>query len=328
MLFRRYLVLIAAILICGLVFSLSNPTFLTVRNLGNILIQAVPILLIAFGMTIVLISAGIDLSVGSVAALVAVSTVSLIEVLGVPVPVALGLGLLLGVGTGVGNGLVVTRLSMPDFIATLGTLSLFRGLAFIASGGHAIRSTDPLLAFLANGHVGPVPTPLVIAAVALIGTHLLLSQTQIGRSFYAVGGNRVAARLAGVNVGRSTVVAYALSGGLAAAAGLVAASRTAAGAPTAAQGWELLAVAIAVLGGTNLFGGYGAILGTLLAGILIGMINNWMSLTGLAWWLQGLVLGSLLIAVVAVGQRQRQQSTRAAFGPVSGAGAGGVATGG
>lgn len=300
-------ILLASVAAAGLLFTLTSGYFFTVTNLSNIAVQSSMILLISFGMTAVIISGGIDLSVGSAAAVVAVCTVWLISHSPIPAPVAMLLGLGIGAMIGLVNGLVVSWLRIPDFIATLAMMTGLRGVAFLIAAGFAIRSTNPQLAFIANGQLGPVPTPIVVVAVAFIVVHVMLTHTTLGRTFFAVGGNSSAARLAGVSIARAKVAAYMLSGFLTAAAGIIGASRTAAGSPILGTGWELQAIAIVILGGTNLFGGSGSVVGTLLAGLLIGMTNNWMSLTGLSWWLQGVVVGTLLIFVVAVNQRQMRQ---------------------
>jgi ribose transport system permease protein len=288
----------------GVVFALTSPYFLTVTNLSNIAVQSSMILLIAFGMTVVIITGGIDLSVGSAAAVVAVCTVWLIAHGSVAAPLAIVIGVGAGALIGATNGVIISKLRVPDFIATLAMLTGLRGVAFLIAGGFAIRSTDPQLAFVANGQIGPIPVPILAVAVAFVAVHVMLAHTTFGRALYAVGGNRHAARLAGLSITRPKIGAYVIAGTLTAIAGIIGASRTAAGSPILGTGWELQAIAIVILGGTNLFGGAGGVTGTLLAGLLLGMTNNWMSLTGLSWWLQGVVVGTLLILVVALNQRQ------------------------
>jgi len=306
---NRETILLGSVVATGVVFALTSPFFLTVTNLSNIAVQSSMILLIAFGMTVVIIAGGIDLSVGSAAAVVAVCTVWLIAHGSMAAPLAILIGLGTGALIGATNGIIISKLRVPDFIATLAMLTGLRGVAFLIAGGFAIRSTDPQLAFVANGRIGPIPVPILAVAVAFVAVHLMLANTTFGRALYAVGGNRHAARLAGLNITRPKVGAYMIAGTLTAVAGIIGASRTAAGSPILGTGWELQAIAIVILGGTNLFGGAGGVTGTLLAGLLLGMTNNWMSLTGLSWWLQGVVVGTLLILVVALNQRQLRRST-------------------
>lgn len=299
----RDLVLVVAMLALAVVFGLTSDEFLTPVNLWNIAAQSTHKLLIAFGMTIIIISGGIDLSVGSVASMVGVLVVWLILNSFLPVSIAMLAVLAIGGLIGAVNGLVVSRLGVPDFMATLGMMSMARGAAFIICGGYAVRSSEPLLAYLYNGQLGPVRVPVIILVFVCLIVHILLSQTQLGRSFYAVGGSRHATRLAGLNVRRLTILAYIIGGTLTALGGLIIASRMAAGSPKIGLGLELEAVAFVILGGANLFGGEGGVFGTLFAGLLVGMITNWMSLTGLVWWSQGFVQGFLLIVVVAIHRR-------------------------
>lgn len=305
-LLARPIILMICILVAGTVFSLTNETFLSTQNLFNIGVQSSMILLIALGMTIVIISGGIDLSVGSMAALAGVSVVWFITNTGLPTPLAMLAGLGAGCLVGLFHGLVISRLGVPSLIATLATLTALRGFAFLISGGYTIRATDPQLRFLANGSVGPIPAPILITIAGLILVHGVLAHTVLGRSFYAIGGNPQASRLAGINVRAVSTSAYVICAVLAAAAGLIAASRTASGSPIIGSGWELQAVGIVILGGAHLFGGSGGVLGTILAGIFLSMINNWMSLEGFGATLQGFVFGALLILIVAANQRGRQ----------------------
>lgn len=312
---QRDVALLGVVLVAGAAFALTNDIFLTTGNLRNIAVQSSMILLVSLGMTLVIISGGIDLSVGSCAALVSVTTVALSATHDVPPLPALIAGMAVGLGVGLVNGAMVSVLRIPDFIATLGTLTALRGLAFIVSGGFAIRSTDPKLAWFGSGEVAGLPVPVALTAVAFVVVATILRTTTLGRAFYAVGGDRETARLAGLSVSRTTVAAYVICALLAALAGLVLTGRTASGSPQAASGWELQAVAIAILGGTNLFGGRGGVVGTLLAGLFIGMLNNWLSLQSYESWVGDVTLGSLLIAVIALNERERRRRARGAGKP-------------
>jgi len=297
------MILIVAMVILSIIFSLTAEEFLTPLNLGNIFTQSIPIMIIAFGMTVIIISGGIDLSVGAIVSVVGVSTVWLLESADMPAGIAMLIGLGVGGLVGLINGTVVTFLRVPDFVATLAMMSTARGMAYVISNGFAIRSTDPTLAFLYNGSVEGLRFPIIVAALAFIVVYILLGHTALGRAFYAIGGNRDAAQLAGLKVRRLVILAYMIGALLTALSALLTTSRNAAGSPTIGSGWELQAIAIVIVGGANLFGGEGSVVGTLLACLMIGMINNWMSLMGLTWWLDGLLQGSLLIFVVAVGYR-------------------------
>lgn len=301
---KHELMLLISLIILLITFGVSCKEFLTLVNLLNIARQSSITILLALGMTVVIINAGIDLSVGSVASLISVIVVRLSQTLSIPI--ALILGLVAGGCIGIINGIIISKFKVPDFIVTIAMMNIARGLAFIISGGYAIQfNFNKTFTYLYNGKIGPISFPIIMVIVMGIMMHFILSHTKFGRSFYAVGGNRRAAYLAGLNVGLTTVFAYLISGIFTGFGGLIAASRMAAGSPTIGMGWELIAISIVILGGTNLFGGEGRILGTILAGLLIGMINNWMSLTGLSWCLQGFVQGSLLIIVVIFNQRSK-----------------------
>lgn len=313
---QRDLALLGVVLGSGLIFAATNAIFLSGGNLQNIAVQSSMILIVSLGMTVVIICGGIDLSVGSSAALVSVAAVGLSTAHGVPAAAAAGIALVVGLAIGLLNGALVALLRIPDFIATLAMLTALRGLAFIVSGGFAIQSTDADLSWFGRGMIAGVPVPVVITVAAFLLVGGMLRWTTMGRAFYAVGGNRDTARLAGLSVGATTVAAYVVCALLAGVAGLVLTGRTGAGSPQAAAGWELQAVAIAILGGTNLFGGRGGVVGTLLAGLFMGMLNNWLSLQGYASWLGEVILGTLLVLVIALNERERRRRIRAAGRPL------------
>ena len=298
--FAREVALAATILVIVVVFSLSSPDFLTLANLENIGVQSSMILIVGTGMTIVIIAGQIDLSVGSLASLVGMSTVWLLVNSGLPAVVCLALGLVVGLAVGLIQGGVVVGLNVPGIIVTLGSLSALRGLCSLFANGASIQSTDAVLAAIAWGRLGGVPIPIVLIVAVAVCAHVFLTYSAPGRALFAVGGNPIAARLSGLNVSGTIVMAYGLSGFTAAIAGLVAASRTAAGSPIVGTGWELKAVAVVILGGANLFGGSGRVAGTMLAGILVAIIENGMSLLDVSSWAQSCLVGALLIAVVGL----------------------------
>ena len=309
---EREALMLGFVLAAGLVFALTNPTFLTVQNVRNIGVQSSMTILVALGMTIVIVSGGIDLSVGAVAAVASVVSVWLITNHVTAVLAALGAAVVATAALGLVNGLAIAYLRIPDFIATLAMMTSLRGAAYLISGGFTIRANDPQLGELANGSIGPFPLPVLIVVAAFALSHGLLRHTPLGRWLYAVGSGRDTARLAGLPVARIAIIAYVASGLLAGVAGLIAAARTQAGSPIIGTGWELQAITIVILGGTNLFGGSGSVTGTLLAGLLIGELNNWVSLQAYPDWAQGLVQGLILIAAVALSQRHLRARQRAA----------------
>lgn len=296
----REVALAAAIVAAAAILSSMSPDFLTFANLQNVGVQSSMILIVGMGLMVVIIAGGIDLSVGSAASLVGMTTVWLLSNSGLPAPVCLLLGLGTGLVIGFLNGSIVVTFSIPGIIVTLGSMTALRGLTSLFANGGAIQSTDPVLRGVAWGHAAGLPVPIVIVVFVALCLHVFLSYSATGRALYAVGGNPVAARAAGISVGRATIIAYAISGLAAAVAGLIAASRTAAGSPIIGVGWELKAVAVAILGGANLFGGSGRILGVVLAGMLVAVIENGLSLLSVASWIEGCLVGGLLILVVAL----------------------------
>ncbi len=300
----RDTMLILALALAGAAFGLTSSFFLTVSNLLNIGLQSASILLVSLGMAVVVIAGGIDLAVGSLAALTGMIAVWLMTALGASAISAVTAALLIAAFIGATHGLIVVLLRVPGIIVTLGTLTALRGVASLMNGGSALRSTDAAFAAIAGGGIAGLPWPiLIVTAVALL-LHLVLAYTVLGRALYAVGGSAQVARSAGIPVGAVTVAAYTLSGLAAGVAGVLAASRTEAGSPIIGAGWELQAVVIAVLGGVNLFGGAGGILGVVVAGLLLAVVRNGLSLLGVASWIEGILIGSLLVAVVAINARR------------------------
>jgi ribose transport system permease protein len=298
--FGREAAILAVTVLAAAILSLASPDFLTLANLANIGVQSSMGLIVAVGMTVVIISGGIDLSVGSLASLVGMTSVWLLVSTELPAGLCLAIGLCVGPVIGILHGGLVVALRIPGIIVTLGSMTALRGLASLFANGAAIQSPNPVLAEIAWGRVAGLPVPIVVVAIVAVGAHLFLSHSAPGRALYAVGGNPTAARVAGIKVGRAVILAYAISGLTAAIAGLIAASRTAAGSPIVGLGWELKAVAVAILGGAHLFGGSGRILGTVLAGVLVAVIENGMSLLSVSSWVEGCLVGGLLVAVVAM----------------------------
>jgi ribose transport system permease protein len=310
--FAREFALAATLVLVVVIFSVTSPDFLTRANLQNVGVQSSMILIVGVGMTMVIIGGQIDLSVGSLASLVGMATVWLLVNGGLPAPACLALGLVVGLAVGLIQGGVVVVFNVPGIIVTLGSLTALRGVCSLFANGAAIQSANTTLAAVAWGHLGGMPIPIILIAVVAACAHVFLTHSTPGRALYAVGGNSYAARLSGISVSGIVVMAYSLSGLTAAIAGLIAASLTAAGSPIIGVGWELKAVAVAILGGATLFGGSGRISGTVLAGILVAIIENGMSLLDISSWAQSCLVGGLLIAVVGVnavrGQGERTQS--------------------
>lgn len=289
---RRFgLVLSFLLLFTGL--SLLSDRFLTVSNLLNVLRQASINGIISVGMTYVILTAGIDLSVGSVLAICTVITADLLE-RQLPVPIALLSGLALGAVLGMTNGLIITKGRVPPFVATLGMMTVARGLALTYTQGRPITGLPDSFRFIGTGSVGPLPMPIVVAAVGFTLGYVLLTRTRIGEYIFALGNNPVAARLAGIPTHIYTVFVYAISGLLASLAGMLLVARLDSAQPTAGLGYEFDAIAAVVVGGTSFAGGEGGLGGTLLGVLIIAVLNNGLNLLNIASFYQPVVTGVVI----------------------------------
>ncbi len=298
--------IVLALLALGGFFALQSEVFLTANNLTQILLQASINTIVALGMTFVIITAGIDLSVGSTAALAGLMAAATMKT-GVPlvgweVPwtVAILLGVSVGLIVGLVNGLLITTLRITPFIVTLGTLSVVRGLALIYSEGRPVFGFPPRFTSALAGNLGPIPMPVVIAAVLALLSWLVLRATRLGEYAYAIGGNEEASRLSGVSVDRYKVALYTLCGGFAALAGVVLTARLRVAEPNAATGYELDAIAATVMGGTSLFGGEGGVVGTIIGALIIATLRNGLVLLNVQAYYQQLAIGLVIILAVAL----------------------------
>jgi inositol transport system permease protein len=295
--------LLFVILLVGLALSLTTDTFLSIANFTNVARQVSINGILAVGVTFVLLTAGVDLSLGSVIALSGVACAMFAHPGEHSVFVPIAVGILTGAACGLVNGLLVTRGGIAPFIVTLGMMTVARGLALILSGGRPVANMSNELTSLA-GDVFGVPIPvLCFAGVALVAW-LFLSRFRLGRHIYAVGGNEHAARAAGIGVERVKLFAYGLCGLLTGLAGVVLAARITTGQPNAGQAYELDAIAAVVIGGTSLAGGVGTIAGTLLGVLLIGTINNGLDLLGVSSYYQAVVKGVIIVGAVWLDRRQ------------------------
>jgi inositol transport system permease protein len=276
--------------------TLASEHFLTWLNLLNVARQAAPIVIIGVGMTFVVATAGIDLSVGSLVALVSVLIVTLFAA-GLPAAVVLPAVLGVGVIAGLANGMFV-RLGLPPFVVTLGSLTAFRGIAFVISDGYASPVRDPVVLWLGRGQIGAIHVPILLAILIAALGWILLNSTRFGLHALAVGGREEAARAMGINVGRIKLAVYAGIGLLAAAGGIVLTGRLGNGSPNAGVMLELDVIAATVLGGTSLFGGVATIGGTIAGALFINFIRNGLNLLGVnPFWVQ-VVTGAILVLAV------------------------------
>jgi ribose transport system permease protein len=301
-------VLIALIALCA-GMSFASPYFFTLRNIFNVLQGMSTIGIMAVGMTMVLIAGGLDLSVGSVLAVGAVLTARLMTYSGLNPWLAVVVGLAAGMTIGLVNGLLSTRAKIVPFIATLGTLSIARGLAFLlatSSGSVAsnVPMRDPGVAFLGAGYIGPVPVPVLLMLAIVIVAAIFLGNTVLGRQIYAIGSNARAARLSGISVERVQMFTYVMAGGLSALAGIVTTGLFATASASLGQGVELDVIAAAVIGGTSLRGGEGTVVGTLIGAAIMAVVRNAFVLLGLPLHLQVMIIGIVILLAVGLDRRR------------------------
>lgn len=311
---QKYGILIALVLAC-VVLALINENFLSARNILNVLRQTSINGVLAIGMTFVILTRGIDLSVGSVVALTGVvaasfattSTAGFIPGAPYPAPLALAIGVAVGMLAGSVSGLIVARFRVPAFVATLGMLSAARGLTLLYSGGRPIPTLTDTFRWIGTGDVLGVPVPIFVLLAVFAGAHFVLTQTRFGRHVYAVGGNPHAAKVSGLPVTRIRFMVYVISGGLAGLAGMILAARTGSALPQAGIAYELDAIAAVVIGGTSLAGGVGRVSGTLIGALLIGVMNNGLDLMGVESYYQQVIKGFLIVAAVMLDQSKNKQ---------------------
>ena len=295
----QYGILIAFILIC-LVLSVVTPKFLTVSNLTIVVTQVSINALLAFGVTFVIITGGIDLSIGSTVAVTSVVAASFAHPDTYPVIVPILTGLAAGLLLGAFNGLVITKSKVPPFIVTLGTMTIGRGLALILSKGRPVSNLSDSFNFIGGGQLLGIPTPIIILIVFFVICSVVLKKTVLGRYMYAVGGNEQAAQASGIQLNKVKMVVYTLCGGLAALAGILLTSRITTGQPNAGVGFELDAIAAAIIGGTSTSGGTGTMTGTLIGALLIGVISNGLDLMNVTSYYQQVVMGIIIIGAVVL----------------------------
>jgi inositol transport system permease protein len=295
--------LLLVILFVGLALSLLTDTFLSVANFTNVARQISINGILAVGVTFVLLTAGVDLSLGSVVALSGVACATFAHPGDHSVFVPIAVGLLTGAACGLVNGVLVTRGGVAPFIVTLGMMTIARGLALIFSGGRPVADMSNELTALAGDFFG-IPIPMLCFAGVAAAAWFFLRNFRLGRHIYAVGGNENAARAAGVPVEQVKLFAYGLCGLLAGLAGVVLAARITTGQPNAGQAYELDAIAAVVIGGTSLAGGVGTITGTLLGVLLIGVINNGLDLQGVSSYYQAVIKGVIIVGAVWLDRRQ------------------------
>jgi ribose/xylose/arabinose/galactoside ABC-type transport system permease subunit len=294
---KSYGIYLAFVLTCCILAALS-PQFLTVSNWTIIISQVSINGILAFGLTFVIITGGIDLSVGSIVAVSGVVAALFASKEASPVILGVFMGLFTGFVLGLLNGLIITKSKIVPFIVTLGFMTIGRGLALILSKGRPISGLSPSFNHLGNGHVFGIQIAILILFAVLILSHVLLSKTVFGRYVYAIGGNEEASRASGINVTKIKIIVYSICGLLAGLAGVMLTAKITTGQPNAGQGFELDAIAACIIGGASTTGGVGSIKGTLLGVLLIGVINNGLDLMNVSSYFQQVIMGLIIIAAV------------------------------
>ncbi|WP_425506951.1 ABC transporter permease subunit [Texcoconibacillus texcoconensis] len=293
------------LLLIMIIITLINPSFLSLTNLLNLLRQVSINALIAFGMTFVILTGGIDLSVGSTLALSSAVGASLMAS-GVDPVLAVLIGLLTGAILGAMNGVFIAKGKVAPFIATLATMTIYRGLTLLLTDGRPVSGLGDSAAFelFGRGYLLGLPVPAITMMIAFVILYLILKKTTFGRRVYAVGGNEEVALLSGIKVDRIKIYVYSLTGFLAALAGMILTSRLNSAQPTAGQMYELDAIAAVVIGGTSLTGGRGWIVGTLIGALIIGTLNNGLNLLGVSSFVQQVVKGSVILLAVLIDRKK------------------------
>ena len=293
---------VIALIILMAVITIINSNFLTANNLLNLLLQVTSNALIAFGMTFVILTGGIDLSVGSILALSSALTAGLLGS-GMPVTLAILISLILGCILGMMNGLLISYGKLAPFIVTLATMTIFRGATLVYTNGNPITkglSDTFLFQFLGQGYIVGIPFPVIIMFIVVIVLYVLLHKTAFGKSVYAIGGNEKAAYISGVKLNKVKIIIYSISGVMASISGLIITSRLSSAQPTAGASYEMDAIAAVVLGGTSLSGGKGRILGTLIGALIIGVLNNGLNIIGVSAFWQQVVKGVVILIAVLI----------------------------
>lgn len=285
--------------------SILTPAFLQVRNLMNVVRQISLIAIIGMGVTMCIITTGIDLSSGSIVALVGVVSATFANDQ-FPLILSIVIGLAVGAAAGFINGSISALGGIPPFIATLGMMISARGLALILSDGKPVTNISSSFEFIGGGYILGIPVPIYIMLLCAVISHILLKHTRYGKYVYAIGGNQQAAIVSGINVKKYLILVYTFAGIMSAVSGIVLASRLSAGQPTAGVNYELDAIASAVIGGTSLAGGIGTIPGTIIGALIIGVLNNGLILLNVSPYVQQVLKGVIIVTAVLIDKRKKR----------------------
>lgn len=303
---RRYQSIIGLV-IFSVIIALMNDRFMTFSNVLNILRQTSINSIIAAGMTFVILTGGIDLSVGSTLAFSGAIAAMLIGK-GVNPVIAVLAALMIGTAIGMLNGVIISKGKLQPFIVTLATMTVFRGATLVFTSGRPIstgyEANAEVYSQIGNGYIGVIPIPIIIMVLVFALGYYVLTQTSLGRYVYALGGNEEATKLSGVNTSKTKILVYGVSGFFAALAGIIITARLSSAQPTAGQGYELDAIAAVVLGGTSLAGGLGSILGTVTGALIIGILNNALNLMNVSSYYQLLIKGMVILIAVLIDRKE------------------------
>ncbi len=298
------------LIVLFIALTIATPHFLTQINLASVARQTAVINIMALGMTLVIITGGIDLSVGSILAIAGLFGTMAIKD-GQPIPVGIAIGIGCGLLCGLLNGVMISQLRINPFIVTLGTLEAYRGLALVVSKGLPVHQIPDSFSYLGDGNLLGVPFSLWILAACAILMHFVLENTKLGRYSFAIGSNSSAAYYAGVPIKFHLTAVYAIAGMLTGLAGMIEASRLMTGQPTAGQGYELQAIAAVVIGGGSLQGGEGSVVGTLIGAFIIGLLSNGSDLLGINPYWQQVIIGGVIIAAVGFDELRKRKLSAA-----------------
>jgi len=300
--------ILSILLVLCIILSVTTKQFLTFDNLFSVFRAFSFIALMAIGECLVIITGGIDLSVGSIFALAGVITAYAMAKWGLGLVIGIMLGILAGAALGIFNGILITKVNLPPFIATLGTLSVARGLAYGITGGYTIANFPHFFNYLGQGYIGLVPVPVIVLLIFAVIFTVFLSRTIVGRRIYALGGNVEAARISGIKVENIKILVYMLSGIMSALAGILTVARLGVAMSTAGLGYELDAIAAVIIGGTSVSGGKGTIFGAIIGAAIMGILRNGLVLLSVSAYWQQTVIGSIIILAVAIDQLRYRKS--------------------
>ncbi|WP_250455785.1 ABC transporter permease [Clostridium tertium] len=302
----KYKSLIGLVLLCAII-TFVTPSFLSLSNITNVFTQVSVNAIIAVGMTFVILTGGIDLSVGSTLAISGALSASIIKSTG-SVTLAIIVAALVGIAIGLVNGLLISKGKLQAFIATLATMTIFRGATLVFTNGTPISKLPEKFVNIGNGKLGFMPIPVIITVIVSIIAIYVLSQTRFGRYLYALGGNEDSARLSGINTDKIKTLVYVVSGFASSIAGVIITSRIASASPNAGTSFELDAIAAVVIGGTSLAGGEGKITGTLIGALIIGVLNNGLNLMNVSPFYQSIVKGLVILIAVLLDKKSRKKA--------------------